>query len=297
MKPVFAALVLIAICPAAMADEFRAYMIEMDHEKPTVTYNPFGAVNDDFTAGRWWGSVGWKKGANFPNQSDLTIYGMWLKVKYPGDGKDSFTKTSTGGQAFPEVWRKKDGSELIFRSAVGVQPDGNYWMRVPKTTDTSLRNRFFAQLYSDPGKPDVPATSDWEKLSGPIRPALVSSIRRRIPEPPDDLGDKISMFEQSVADGKQYSGEVKRAVERGADFYGKPYFLGGSDFGTTGFFTFWLFNPTSRTYRAYSLDVSQPPGQALMKTVLFAFEQKVQWVAVYAQSPSPDKPLYVTVYP
>jgi hypothetical protein len=39
-----------------------------------------------------------------------------------------------------------------------------------------------------------------------------------------------------------------------------------------------LFNASDKTYRAYSLDVTQAASQALMKTVLFTFEQKAQWV-------------------
>jgi hypothetical protein len=118
-------------------------------------------------------------------------------------------------------------------------------------------------------------------------------------EVPAEITDKVKVFEASVAADKTSSKEVKGAVARGAEFFGKPYFVGGSDYGADGgFFTFWLFNPKeSPTYRAYSVDVTKPVGQALMKTVLFGFEQKAQWIAVYPQADDANRPRFVTVYP
>jgi hypothetical protein len=286
-------------CQTASADTFRNYRIQIDQENANVVYNPFGAVDHDFTTGRWWGSVGDSQGRNFPNQTQsLTIYGMWLKLKFPkkeGVDGDTFTANSTGGKAFPDVWRKKDGSELIFRGP-GVAPGDYFWMKAPKTDDTDVRDRFFAQLYSEAGKPDVPNDGTWEKIAAPAVADKRAGTRRST-EPPLEIRGKVFLFAQAVEDGSAHAPEIKTAVGRGADYYGKPYFLGGSDLGGAGFFTFWLFNPTDKTYRAYSLDVTQPTGRALMKTVLFAFAQKAQWVAVYSQSQSPDKPVYVTVYP
>jgi hypothetical protein len=301
MKQLLILIVCCGACGSATADTFRDYRIQMGLENPSVYYNDNGAVNGDFSQGRWWGSVGDDLGRNFPNNaSDKTIYGMWLKLKYPkkdGAEGDTFTADSVGGAAFPEVWRKKDGSELIFRGTAGVAPDGYFWMKVPKTDDTDLRNRFFAQLYSDKGKPEIPSDGMWEKISRPAVAASQPSPTKKSIEPPLEIRQRVFHFAQAVEDSRDYSNVVKKAVGRGADYYGKPYFLGGSDFGKAGFFTFWLINPGNKTYRAYSLDVTQPTGQALMKTVLFAFEQKAQWVAVYTQSVSVDRPIYITVYP
>jgi hypothetical protein len=302
MKRLLALIVCASACRGATADVFRDYKIEMDREKSSVYYNSNGARDGDFAAGRWWGSVGDADGRNFPNETRRKIiYGIWLKLKYPkkpgGEG-DTYTIDSTGGRAFPEVWRKKDGSELILRGP-GVAPGDYFWMRAPKTDDTDDRNRFFARLYSEEGKPEVPDDGTWEKISHPAPAAVAQEPmpERRRPEPPVEIRQKVSLFAQGVEDSPAYPEEVKRAVGRGADYYGKPYFLGGSDFGRSGFFTFWLFNPGDKSFRAYSLDVTQPTSQALMKTVLFAFEQKAQWVAVYARDNTPDRPLYITVYP
>jgi hypothetical protein len=303
MKRLLVWIVCAAACRSGLADTYRDYKIAMDQEQSTVVYNPYGALDTDFTAGRWWGSVGDDSGRNFPNQSrqKRSIYGMWLKLKYPktaaADG-DTYTADSTGGNAFPEVWRKKDGSELIFRGP-GIAPRDYFWMKVPKTDDTDLRNRFFAQLYADSGKPDVPNDGTWEKISGQGS-AVASSERPASPkpaEPPAEIRQKTFLFAQAVEDSAAYSAEVKKAVGLGAEYYGKPYFLGGSDSGSGGFFTFWLLNPTDRSFRAFSLDITKPAGEALMKTVLFAFEQKAQWVAVYVQAGTQDRPLYITVYP
>ncbi len=88
---------------------------------------------------------------------------MHLKVKYSGPTGDSFTRLSTGGAAFTEVWRKVDGSELIFRGGE-IDAGDYYWMRVPKTTDTSERNRFLGMMYSQSDTPTVPNDGTWERL-------------------------------------------------------------------------------------------------------------------------------------
>jgi hypothetical protein len=299
MKHFLAVLLCFAVLSVAAADTFRDYQIQIGSENPAVDLNPFGAGDTDFTAGRWWGSVGADLGLNFPNDSARTIYGMWLKVKFPkpdGGQGDTFTTNSTGGTAFPEVWRKKDGSQLIFRGP-GVAPGASFWMKVPKTDDTDLRNRFFAQLYGDKGKPDVPQDGTWERISRPDVAPITPGARRKSTEPPLEIRQKAFAFAQAVEDSPAYSADLKKAISRGAAFYGKPYFLGGSDQGNIGFFTFWLYNPNDKTYKAFSLDITKPTGTALMKTVLFAFERQAQWIAVYTQSQSLDRPLYVTVYP
>jgi hypothetical protein len=115
---------------------------------------------------------------------------------------------------------------------------------------------------------------------------------------PPDLKDKVKHFVDSLGTNKTFAKEDKGVLSRGTEFYGKPYFLGTSDYGDTGFFTFWLINPKETpVYRAYSVDITKPTGQAIMKTVLFGFEQKAQWIVVYPQADDPYKPRFVTVYP
>lgn len=129
---------------------------------------------------------------------------------------------------------------------------------------------------------------------------LIPAATVQAADPPKEIQDRVKVFEESVEKSKAYSEEVKKAVKGGAAFYGKPYFLGGSQgpvFGGAGsYFTFWLFSPNEKpTYRAYSLDPLT--GQTLLKVVLFAFEHRALWVAVYTKAGDPDRPVYVTVYP
>jgi hypothetical protein len=168
-------------------------------------------------------------------------------------------------------------------------------MRVPKTADTDERNRFFTQLYSEPGKPDVPSGEEWEKISAPPPTPLaeVAKESRVI----TDLEEPTSTFSQTINDSSRLSSELKVLVGKGPEFTGKPYFLGASDSANAGFFTFWLVSPRESTYRAFSIDTSQPAGQAQMKVVLFAFEQKAQQVAVYSRPDDSSRPVYITVYP
>ena len=270
----------------------------MDFDKPSVFHNDKGAKSTDFSPGRWWGSVGDTNGRNFPNETATrTIYGMRLKVKFPkigGAEGDTFTTDSTGGSAFPDVWRKNDGTELIFHGP-GIAPGSYFWQKVPKTDDTDVRNRFFGQLYDAPGQPPVPTDGTWQKISATI-PQLPDKVIRAT-NPPVELQQKVFLFAQSIEDSKDNLESLKRAVGRGDVYYGKPYFLGASNFGKVGYFTFWLINPNNRTYRSFSVDVTQATGKALMKTVLFGFEQKAQWIVVTPQPDDPNTPLYVTVYP
>jgi hypothetical protein len=122
---------------------------------------------------------------------------------------------------------------------------------------------------------------------------LSSGVAVKAPDPPKEIQDKVKAFEESVQKSSVYRDEAKQAIASGAAFYGKPYFIGGED---SGYFTFWLFNPNEKpTYRAYSILSTKYP--VLMKTVLFAFEQKAQWVAVYLKSDNPNRVVYITVYP
>jgi hypothetical protein len=278
-----------------VADEFRSYTISMDREKPGVVHNPFGAVDDDFASGRWWGSVGWTRGANFPNRASAPITGMWIKAKYSGTGQDSFSKASTGGAAFPKCWRKKDGTEMIFKGP-GIPLRGYFWMHVPKTDDTDDRNRFFSQLYSTDGKPDVPTDGNWEEISvkGTDQPEIFADRAKSIP---NELDEAASIFAQSVNDGRNHSKEVKALVGPGPDFTGKPYFYEASDMNGKGQLTFWLLDARTTSYRAYSIDTSSSSGQTQMQVVLQAFQQKAQQIAVFTKPTDQSRPVTIIVYP
>jgi hypothetical protein len=152
-----------AVCESAAADTFRNYKITIDSRHAEARSYGVGVMSSDFTSGQYWGSDG-DGGGNFPNStSNETIYGILLKVKYPKKGDapgDTFTTESTGGAAFPVVWRKKDGSELIFQSTTGIAPKEYFWMLVPITSNTGDRDRFFGQMYSEPGTTRYPERWD-----------------------------------------------------------------------------------------------------------------------------------------
>lgn len=139
-------------------------------------------------------------------------------------------------------------------------------------------------------------------LCGGMMLVLISGTAIRAGDPPKEIQDKVKAFEQSVQKSSAFSEELKKAITAGALFYGRPYFIGAADgagAGAGGYFMFWLFNANEKpTYRFYSISTTTPGGQALMKTVLFAFEQKVQWVAVYQKADDRDgRVLHLTVYP
>lgn len=170
---------------------FRDYTIIVDGYRQGEAINDNKPVSDDdFTTDDFWGPSG-SDSANFVNGSSQEIFGMWLKLKYPKVGAgsgDTFRADSTGGGAFPEVWRKNDGSQLIFRTKIAIEPNPGldlsftkslFYMKVPKTDDTGVRNRFSALFYSDPGKPDVPTDGTWQQIHG-ARYALAAPVRAGI---------------------------------------------------------------------------------------------------------------------
>lgn len=132
---------------------------------------------------------------------------------------------------------------------------------------------------------------------------LISEAAVKAAGPPKEIQDKVKALEESVQKAEGYSAEFKKAIAAGAGFYGKPSFIGCTDIsivgvGSGGYLQFGLFNPNEKpACRVYHIRSTTPGGQSLMKTVLFAFEHKAQWVAVYPRSDDPNRPLYVAVYP
>jgi hypothetical protein len=129
---------------------------------------------------------------------------------------------------------------------------------------------------------------------------LVTGDAPRSVPPPREMEEKVTAFQESVQASKFYEDEIKKAVKAGADYYGKPYFL-GSNFGYRSqheYFTFGLFNPSAKpTCRTYSINPLSAGVQSMMKTVMFAFDHKVNWVAVYVRPDNPNQLLFIMVYP
>jgi len=146
----------------ARSAEARVYKIEVDYERSGQS-NIANTLPNNGTLSNAapWGSSGTDTG-NFRNRTSQTIYGMHLVCVDPAH---TFASDCTGGQLFSEVWRKTDGSELIFRAAsVGVVPGKRFYMKVPKTDDLPVRNIFRGRVFGQPGTPAAPTGTDWELI-------------------------------------------------------------------------------------------------------------------------------------
>ena len=132
---------------------------------------------------------------------------------------------------------------------------------------------------------------------------LVSGAAGKSVAPPKEIEERVKAFEESVQANHAFTEQMKTAISAGANFYGKPYFIGGNGGNFGGDqqhenLTFCLFNSYEKPYyRAYSIRSLDAGVQTFLKTVMFAFEHKANWVAVYVTPADPNQVLYINVYP
>jgi len=152
----FAMVLLLSSTPSnVVATEFT---VEFD-------IGPVGGANGNVVsqhlAASNWTTVGNRRGSNLSNLTRDTIVAIWMKVPR---GSHTFADNVVGGDAFKTVWRKKDGSEVLFLG--GAIPSGSvFWNRVlPRYLDNS--NPLRGQAFHDGGNIPTPNESDWDLLSG-----------------------------------------------------------------------------------------------------------------------------------
>jgi hypothetical protein len=149
--------------PAAAAD----YVVEFDCYDPNPntncqhTFGVRGAIRPgDFTTQFvGWGSYGHAKGSRLTNESGKTLRAIHIKVN--GTPDTLRHHPSSPGHLFREIWRKKDGKEMIFNGA--NVPDNTYcWSRVlPRTP--GFPKPYFVGRASEADIP-VPDDGNWERV-------------------------------------------------------------------------------------------------------------------------------------
>lgn len=133
------------------------YVVEFD-------VGPVGGVNG--TVGTQhlqqseWTTVGNSRGSNLSNLTRGEIVAIWMKVP---DGSHTFELGAAGGgNAFGSVWRKKDGTELLFLDG-HIPRNGIFWNRV---VPRNVTNPFLGQAFH-PGQdppPPTPDPSEWDLI-------------------------------------------------------------------------------------------------------------------------------------
>jgi plastocyanin len=107
-----------------------------------------------------WTTVGNSRGSNLSNQTGGQIAAIWMQVP---DGSHTFQLgASGGGKAFGKVWRKKDGTELLFLDGQ-IPQNSIFWNRVvPRNVTTPFLGQAF-----HPGQnpaPPTPDPSEWDLI-------------------------------------------------------------------------------------------------------------------------------------
>jgi hypothetical protein len=149
--------ILIAFCTRLDAEDF---LVEFD-------IGPVGGVNGNVVRSHLnksdWTTVGHRLGSNLSNNTGDTIVAIWMKVP---EGDHTFLATATGGKAFATVWRKKDGSELLFLD--GSVPRGSiFWNRVrPRYLNNT--NPLEGQAYHNGADIPKPDENEWDRLTEPV---------------------------------------------------------------------------------------------------------------------------------
>lgn len=105
-----------------------------------------------------WTTVGHARGSTLENVTGGEIKAIWMKV--PPGGHTFTVGPAGGGDAFDAVWRKTDGSELLFLDG-HVPRNGFFWNRV---VPRNLTNPFRGRAYHAGQAPPPPDPAEWERV-------------------------------------------------------------------------------------------------------------------------------------
>jgi hypothetical protein len=127
----------------------------------------FGGIHPgiDSTIFDWsgWTSLGDSRGSRIPNYSGKAIRAFHIKV----DGTDDTFKVppGAGGVLFPEVWRRKNGKEVIFNVAAGgagIAPGARFWSLVNPQTPGYPVPYFQGKAFEE--RQPAPDPGEWEQV-------------------------------------------------------------------------------------------------------------------------------------
>jgi hypothetical protein len=161
----FLALVISSRCPAG---EYTVKFNCWVRNGANGCQKEYGGIHPGIDDGifNWgkWTSLGASKGSRIPNLSGKTIKAFHIKI----DGTDDtfVVPNGAGGKLFPEVWRRKNGKEVLFNVAVGgsgIAADEKFWSYVYPQTPGYPEGYFLGKAFEE-RQPDPTPDTDWEKV-------------------------------------------------------------------------------------------------------------------------------------
>lgn len=110
-----------------------------------------------------WTSLGAAKGSRIWNYSGATIKSFHVKIN--GTNDTFVVPAGAGGVLFDEVWRKKDGKEVLFNvksGGAGIANNTRFWSYVYPQTPGYPQPYFLGKAFSD--RQPNPDPNDWEMV-------------------------------------------------------------------------------------------------------------------------------------